>query len=135
MRSVASQGRSERRRARRGRGIFQQENIRDLGKESARSFFGRGAKNSETTELKLSRSFLDVLSCLSVGTTLGIRLGYFRYGSSRLGAYVQAKPALLGERKFPLPGSGDILLEYSEYALAIPTLRFAYLCSWCRFRY
>ncbi|MBU0722758.1 hypothetical protein KKH46_00870, partial [Patescibacteria group bacterium] len=32
VRSVASQGRSERRRVRRGRGICQQANIRDLGR-------------------------------------------------------------------------------------------------------
>ena len=52
------------------------------------------------------------------GITLGIRLGHFRYGYSRLDAYERERvtaqilgkwavkvPALLGERKFPLPVS------------------------------
>lgn len=39
-------------------------------------------------------------------------LGHFRYGYSRLGAYVRAKPAPLRERKFPLPGSGSA--DYSS---------------------
>ena len=34
VRSKASQGRTERRRRRRGSGIFQQENIRDLGRNA-----------------------------------------------------------------------------------------------------
>lgn len=79
-----------------------------------------GEENSKYKFNMVPRSFLDVLSCLSVGITLGIRLGHFRYGYSRLCAYVWVNnslngskepfarlPTLLGERKFPLPGSGS----------------------------
>src|ERR1035437_6112815 len=43
-------------------------------------------------------------------------------------------PQLLGERKFPLPGSGYTLITECS-ALAIPTLRFSILCLVCSFRF
>ncbi len=54
---------------------------------------GSGRNAGITQKYKFNivpRSFLDVLSCLSVGITLGIRLGHFRYGYSRLHAYERA---------------------------------------------
>ena len=73
VRSVASQGRSEQRRARRGRGIFQQENIRDLGRNPRGlrlSVLKKLAAINYKTDFNLSRTSFnnstDVLKLWSV---------------------------------------------------------------------
>jgi hypothetical protein len=66
------------------------------GEECARSFFGRG--------LKIQNNRIKIVSVISLAMycpclkrcTLGIRLGHFRYGYSRLGASVRANNKLNG---------------------------------------
>jgi len=102
-------------------------------------FFKFGEIRNSATQMQIQSVPSFIISyCVQTkgNSTLGASaFGHFRYGYECLGAYGRALARASWGEEVSSPRVGTTLSDYRECsALAIPTLRFSILFSWCRFR-